>query len=422
MHRLDRYREAPVFSSALLPGVVRAILQNGPISRAQIARVAGLSKQTSSGLISALEQLGWVRESGMFEGNIGRRAVAYEFDPRSAYVLGIDLGGTKLHVALADHSGSILLDEHLSSDRRGGKFLVRQIGRVAAAVTERSGIDRTRLLCAVIGTPGAAQRDSGRILLAPNIAGLDSFDVLSALREEFGELHVVVENDVNLAAVGESWNGLSLIHRDLAFVALGTGVGMGLVSDGRLLSGANGFAGELSYLPIGGDPFATENLIQGTLEAAIGSEGIRRRYTAAGGSLDRSVKDIFDTAGSDPIAGTVVDDTARYLALALVSVVALVDPQRIVLGGSIGVRPELVERLLVHLPRCIARVPDVSVSRFRTMATTQGAIAVALNEIHRILFGIGPLSTHLLPQSAWGLAAHAGGSPNGDTSNPREVV
>ena len=397
---LDQFRQHPVFSSPLLPSVVHAILKDGPISRAQIARQVHLSKQTSSELVSALEQLGWVQKTGKMRGEIGRRAEGYEFNPESAFVLGIDVGGTKLHVALADHSGTILVEEHQQSDNRGGLDLVRQVGQVAHDVTSRSGIDRSRLFCAVIGIPGTVQDDTGRILLAPNIPMLDEFDVVSAMRETLGGLHVLIENDVNLAAVGESWNGLTQTCDDNAFISLGTGIGMGLVTDGHLLRGRHGAAGEIGYLPIGADPFDVRNRRRGAFESAVGSEGIRRRYVEAGGAEGRSVREIFDALPDDKAALSVIDDVGRDLAVALVAIVALVDPKRIVLGGSIGARPEMLAALTRHLRQCLDMPPEVTISRFGNKATTIGAIGVALDEVHRNLFGVNSLSPGLMLRTA----------------------
>ena len=120
-----------------------------------------------------------------------------------------------------------------------------------------------------MGSPGIIDPKSGAIVIAPNIAGLDSIDVPAALRARLG-IDIAIENDVNLAAIGEHWRGNSRKARTFAFIAVGTGIGMGLFADGHLIRGARGAAGEIAYLPLGADPYDTRGMRLGTLETAIG--------------------------------------------------------------------------------------------------------------------------------------------------------
>src|SRR5262249_6840725 len=153
----------------------------------------------------------------------------------------------------------------------------------------------------VMGSPGVIDPPSGGIVIAPNIPGLDQLDVQGALRTRLG-VEVAIENDVNLAAIGEHWCGGSRGADTFVFIALGTGIGMGLCADGRLLRGARGAAGEIAYLPVGGDPYDARGQRLGTLESAIGSAAITERYAGLGGRDARTVREIFDRFGHDEIA------------------------------------------------------------------------------------------------------------------------
>jgi predicted NBD/HSP70 family sugar kinase len=185
---------------------------------------------------------------------------------------------------------------------------------------------------------------------------------------------VEIENDVNMAALGEHRLGGG--GASFAFVALGTGIGMGLVVDGRLVRGARGAAGEISHLPIGGDPWHAEAQVHGCFESAVASRGIVERYRRLGGEA-ASVAEVFAAlAAGEAAAQTVVEETARLLVLGLVAVQALVDPERVVLGGSIGVRAELVERVRRLAPAAGLRVP-VEASRLGSRAGLLGAVGVA---------------------------------------------
>ena len=188
---------------------------------------------------------------------------------------------------------------------------------------------------AVVGVPGVPERDSGRIMMAPNIAGLDAFDFASELEDAL-DMEVHVENDVNLAVQGENWLGAGGGADNLAFIALGTGIGAGLVLGGQLVRGAAGAAGELGFLPFGSDALSQHAQAEGALERIVATDGIRSRYQERTGR-QATVPAIFDRADrGDTDAAGVLDETAEYLARAIVALCALTDPGTVILGGSIG--------------------------------------------------------------------------------------
>jgi predicted NBD/HSP70 family sugar kinase/biotin operon repressor len=266
--------------------VIERLLRDGSVSRAEIARGTGLSKQTISEVIRDLERDGWVVEDGQVQGSVGRSAVTYGLRSDAAFVLGIDLGGTKLHVALANLQGEIVAENIEPTTGDGGAAVVAQIGRIADALLAHADVPPQKLRSTVMGSPGTVDPNSGGIILAPNIVGLDSLDIRAALRARLG-VEVAIENDVNLAAVGEHWRGNSRKARSFAFIAVGTGIGMGIFADGQLIRGARGTAGEIAYLPVGGDPYDARGHRLGTLETAAGSAGIAARYAGHGGGPGR---------------------------------------------------------------------------------------------------------------------------------------
>jgi predicted NBD/HSP70 family sugar kinase len=368
--------------------VFEGLLHNGPVSRAELSKLIGLSKQTISEIVDSFEQDGWVRPIGRTSGNVGRTAVLYELCPDSAYVAGVDLGGTKVSAAIANISGSTIGAAAELTDRRGAAAVIEQIARLIARLARDAGAHPSRVLCSAVGTPGVVSKRTGAIELAPNIPGFDQLDVQAELREKVGS-QIIIENDVNLALLGEIWQGCGRDATNLAFIALGTGVGLGLAADGRIIRGDQGAAGEIGYLPLGGDAFAPETRSQGALEYEIGAGGILRRYRAAGGSNVDSARDIFDRlAAGDSIAERIVDDTARTAALAAASVAALFDPKFIVVGGSIGGRPEFLERMQSHASRCVPRPLEIRASTLQNRAGVVGALAMALNWLHKDRFGV----------------------------------
>jgi predicted NBD/HSP70 family sugar kinase len=229
--------------------------------------------------------------------------------------------------------------------------------------------------------------------MAPNIAGLGHLNVVGLLGEKLGS-PVVFENDINLALLGEIWHGCAQNLANVAFLALGSGVGLGLYVNGQLVRGENGAAGEIGYLPIGGDPLQAEARLQGCLEYQVGATGVVRRYRQAGGGSEvDSVRQIFERAqAGDSLAADVVDETARLTALAAATVIATVDPQLLVLGGSVGARPDFADKVARVLLQLAARPVEIRTSTLGNRAGVVGALSVALRRLHDDAFGVAELA------------------------------
>ena len=366
--------------------VMEAIVQSGPISRASIAKQTGLSKQTISEIVRQLELDGWVQETGRTSGHIGRTAVTYELIPDAAFIAAVDLGGTKVRVAIADLACQVFAEEVAPTDKRGGQFVVDQIAALCWQAADRNHIPRNRIRIAVVGAPGAPEEASGRILLAPNIPGLDAMDVRGALERALG-FEVALENDVNLCVIGENWLGQGQGIDNLAYIAVGTGIGGGLMVGGHLVRGASNAAGELGFLPFGADPFDPESLRSGAFERVVASVGIMERYAGLAG-ITATVPAIFEKAAAgEPHAIQVLDDTARYLARGIGAIAAIANPQKVIMGGSIGLREELISRIRQFLPQCFPYPVQVEASVLGSHAAIVGAAAVGLGQLHNALFG-----------------------------------
>lgn len=372
--------------------VMEAIVQGGPISRASISKLTGLSKQTISEIVRDLEVDGWVRETGRTSGHVGRSAVTYELVVDAAYIVAVDLGGTKVRVAVTDLAGQIVAEDTAPTDPRGGLPLIAEIAGMALSSAKAAKVPAEKLRLAVIGVPGAPDSRSGRVLLAPNIRDFDRMDVLDAFKQAFG-FDVVLENDVNLAALGESWQGQGQGIDNLAYVALGTGIGSGLILGGNLVRGAANAAGEMGFLPIGTDPFDPESLRVGAYERAVATHGIIERYENATGEKI-AVPAVFERAAAgDATAQGVIDETARQVACGIAAISAIANPQLVILGGSIGQRPEILERARHFLPQCFPYPVTVVSGDLGARAALVGATAVGLSQLHNTLFGVAAPST-----------------------------
>jgi predicted NBD/HSP70 family sugar kinase len=389
--------------------VAEVLIHDAPQSRAALARSTGLSKQTTSLVIADLEAEGWVRAVGVSKGAVGRSAISYELAWDNALSVGVDLGGAKLSVAIADLAGRTLAEATEPTDRRGGAHVLRQVHDAALRLARTQRIDFSKARSVVVGMPGVVDPASGVVDLVPNIRGLSDVNAPGMLADLFGR-PVAVENDVNLAMLGEAWQGCARGAQDAAFLAVGAGVGLGLIVNGKLARGAKGAAGEIAYLPIGSDVVSETARNVGAFELEVGAEGILRAYQAEGGEAPRTVRELFDRlAAGDRAAAAALDATARRLALAATSIAAILDPEIVVLGGSIGARPELAERVRSAMAPLFARAVDIRVSALGSRAGLVGALSLAVTRLHNALFGMSKAPKELsLPNVATAFAHLSG--------------
>lgn len=354
--------------------VIRAVLARGPVSRAELSQHTDLSKPTISAIVEELFDEGWLVEAGRSRGSVGRVATLYALNGRHGRVIGIDVGRTEVRAAAADLAGhdlDELVEQTASAD---ADALLGQLERLARRLAGGEG-DTVRALA--VATPGVLDPVSGALELAMNIPALAEVHLRADLSERLG-VPVLVENDVNMAVVGERWRGLADGVRDAVFLSLGTGVGMGIIADGELQRGHRGAAGEIAYLPFGTDPRDPANQRRGPFEEAVSADGLVRRHAAAGGDAADARTVLTRAEAGDGPALRVVREVARDVALAIVAVSAVLDPQLVVVGGSVGSHRLLFDEVAGTVPSLTARPPTVVASATGDRASLYGALAVAL--------------------------------------------
>ncbi len=375
--------------------IVQAIASYGPVSRASVAKLTGLSKQTVSEIVGNLETDGWVRTVGETEGHVGRRAVIYEISPGAATVASVDLGATKVRVAFCDLMGRVLAERVEPTERSGGLNVIEQVGRLVQA-TERDAKEPCGdLKIAVVGVPGVYDPKTGAVLMAPNIVGIDQFDLAAAVQRRLG-IEIFVENDVNLAALGEHWLGNRREDDNFVFISVGTGIGAGVVVGGKLIRGTTGAAGEIGFLPFGADPFEAESHKVGALERVTATSAIVSNYFELSGRKS-DVPGVFDAANAgDAAAQETLDRVARQIARAAAAIAAVVDPSLIVVGGSIGARTELLERIVRFSSQCYPGKITIERSKLGTHAALAGGVSIALSHLHVSIFAEGQKGAEIL--------------------------
>jgi glucokinase len=356
--------------------LMRLLTHTGPLHAGEVAARSGLPEPKASELLRGLADEGWVTEA---DG-------AYAFDPSSGFVVGIDLGASKLRVAIADLAGTVLGEERWPVDRRGGPYLLTEIVRATREFARRVTVRWHRVRAVGIGSPGIVDPKTGEIRLASNVPQFRNLQLRTDLQARF-DVPVLADNEVNMSVLAEQWVGHGRGCRNVLVFEVGTGVGTGILLDGEIRRGSHGAAGEVAFLPLGGDPFDRAAQRRGVFESATCSDALLQRYADAGGHAS-TAREVFESASAaEPLALATVDEEARLLALGISATVAVLDPELVVLGGGIGARPELLEPVRRWLGLLMATPPRVETSAFGNRATMVGALAAALRSAHRSLFG-----------------------------------
>ena len=353
------------------------IRQLGPCSRAELARLSGLSKPTVSLALANLERSGLIRIAGQRTGVPGRSARLFEISPDAGFVLGLDIGHHYLRGALADLTGEIRAKNSARTRASSVRGRIAELIRLADTLCADAGIARDAITQTVIGSPGVYDPRRGAMALTGGLSGLGRPAILAGLRDAFGD-GLVIENDVDAAALAERAHGHGSEFASFAFVWIGSGIGLGLVLDGRLHRGAHGVAGEIAYMPISEGEGADEQDARrrGTLEAAGSAPAVVRAARRAGMRGPVSARSVFAAAAKgDERAVAVVAAEARLVAKAISAVVTVVDPELVVLGGGIGQAPGFSAAVTAELRVLSPVLPEVRVSALGTDAVVDGCLA-----------------------------------------------
>jgi predicted NBD/HSP70 family sugar kinase len=377
--------------------VLETIFRRGPITRPEIATATNLSKPTVSAAVSRLEHGGLVRAAGRRAGQRGRKPISYVVSSRAGFVVGADIGGSNVRVAAADLFGEPICDLKRPTAKNSARAVGVQILEMVSEVIDQAGAVHGPPLALGISSPGIVDQSSGRVTsLAYNVVPEGGFDPLEVIRERF-DLPVLVENNVNLAAVGEKWFGLARGVSTMVFIAIGAGIGMGIIIDDEVVRGAHGAAGEIGYLPLVGDPFNPRHRLHGGLEDEIGAAGIVTTFNERRDSDDpelSSAHDVFELAATgNAAARSVVDHVASRLGTAIATVCAILDPELVVLGGGIGASPLLLRPVRGSAAVLVPITARIETSQLGERAALQGAVAVALHAARTTLLSPGTAAT-----------------------------
>ncbi|MGW4525595.1 ROK family protein [Amycolatopsis sp. NPDC004378] len=370
--------------------VLDRLRAQGEATRPQIAADTGLSKPTVGQALLDLEQHGLVRTTGHSLAGPGRAAVVYQAAPDAGHVVGVDIGRRAIRIAVADLEGSIVARLDEPNRCRSASALVRTVSESVERAIASAGLSAHDVVSTVVGTPGVPDPATGTVHRAPNLPGWERRGLLHELVAALAGAgsDVVVENDANLCAVGEHALGAALGVDVLVCLTVGTGIGMGLLVDGRLFRGAHGAAGEIADLPFGPLPAGAAQSRPGPMETAAAGQAVVEAAHALGLTKARSAKDVFGLArAGDARALQVVSEEAEKLAYVVSAVTAVLDPRLLVLGGGIGGNADL---LVAPMRRALAAtvpvVPEIVAGQLGEDAVLAGAIATALGTARDLVF------------------------------------
>lgn len=357
-----------------------AIAHEGQFTRAELVKATGLSAPTVGSLSSTLIRLGVLSDLGAGPSRGGRRPGRMQFNASYAFVAGIDIGPTHTRLGLANLRGELLARRVVSTPRDADpQTLLRTMAHEIGELSREADLARDRLLAVAVGVPGIVDPNSGMLVgLTPNLKGWAEAPVGAILTREIG-VAAVVENDVNLAILGEHWKGAARGHDTCVFLTFGTGIGAGIMMNGQLYHGHHFLAGEIGLMCMGPQYVDQDFGSRGCLETLSGLGALRAKWNPGGADSPDWVAELFRAAEQgDDLARQTIDDAGTVLGIAAANVCSVLDPSLVVLGGALAVQgAPLVERVRQIISKFIFRPPPVVVSGLDKDAPLLGSLLLA---------------------------------------------
>lgn len=350
--------------------------QWAPVTRPQIAAACGVSRPTVFTAIQDLEGRGLLREVGQQSGSPGRSATLYEVSPDAGILAALDIGGSNLRVAVTDLRGKPLVEMHEATAEPGGTAIIAQSTDLLHTALASSGAAATPLVKVAVSVPGVVAEDGSTVHYASNIDQFEPFDFRTPLSRAL-DVPVILDNNVNLAAMGERWQGVARDLSTFVVVSVGAGIGAGVVHDGRLLRGSHGAAGEVAFLP----PFGSHRKVDAKAHDEAGGLSLLQGARAHPGwtkPAPTTVQELFlrAAAGEEP-AVALVEEECERIAYVIASVCAVIDPETVILTGGVGANDRLISRASQLAEEMVLFPPALVRSELGERASLVGAVRFA---------------------------------------------
>lgn len=389
---------APILLNSAEAEVIRALKKQGRISRTEISNITGWSKAKTSLEIRNLIAKGYLVEIGEGASQGGRRPGLLKINDRLGYVVGIDIGATSIDIALADVTGKIFQRRTETADVRQSPDVV--LGRCSELICEIAtahGCQPNQILGIGVGVPGPVDFNRGVLVAPPLMPDWENFQIRDFFQHTFPAAYVVVDNDVNIMALGEqrAGDGVGIDH--FIFIKIGTGIGSGIISNGKMHRGSIGCAGDIGHICVDkqgpicrcGNTGCLEAMAAGPaiMEKAIqaaknGSSGLLSQMMQANGGSLRPEDVNAACREGDQAALEIIRSSGQMIGDVVAGLVNFFNPSHIFIGGGIA---NFGNHLLVSIRRAVLRrsLPlatthlSMNYSRMGAEAGVTGAVALA---------------------------------------------
>jgi glucokinase-like ROK family protein len=383
-----------------LTAVLTRLRQKMPISRAVLADLTGLNKATITRFIRELMDFGFVREVGMRSSAAGRPSILLELDPQAGYIIGVRLDIDYSAVILTNFTAEIIWRSEIKHTPEDGQEQIQK--NLLALINEaidHAPVDGRPILGLGVSVPGLVDVEAGTLLFAPNL-GWRNVPMRAWLQDHF-DLPIYVDNEANLAALGEAYFGAARDCDNVLYVNITSGVGAGVVLHQEILTGATGVAGEVGHMTVDPNGPLCKCGNHGCWETFVSAPAVFRRMReriAAGqdsmlsedtlAHFSRlSVPLVVQAAQSgDNVAAGALHETATFIGIGLANLINVLNPQRVVLGGYLSpAYPAMLEEInAVVRDRALKwswEAAEIVIAQYGSDASLMGAIATIYNHV-----------------------------------------
>ncbi|GAB7388955.1 ROK family transcriptional regulator [Bacillaceae bacterium] len=389
--------------------ILDIIRQHGPISRADIAKMTGLTPPTVTNLVRDLLNTGIVVEGERMESTGGRKPIMLRINPRAYYVIGGDVGISKIVAAVTDLEARIVAKvtrdlQHFANEEASGaqETVMALVKETIHRIIAQSGIDKDKFLGIGIGMHGLVDSETGTAVFAPNFP-LRNVPVKRLLEEEFA-IPAYLDNDVRAMALGESWYGHGKDVENFLFVNVGMGIGAGIVLNREVYRGVSQSAGEIGHTTVLEDGPRCNCGNYGCLETVAAAPAIAKRTIKeikrgavtslrerVGERLEEiTAKMVYEEAvKGDELSIRIIRDTGRFLGIAIANAINLFNPQLVVIGGGVAQAGEMLLEPLIQtaMNRALevpARAVKILPSKLGEDAGVIGAAVLVLRRLFQV--------------------------------------
>jgi glucokinase-like ROK family protein len=384
--------------------IMNRLREHAPISRASLAEMTGLNKSTVSSLVNELIRHHFIREVGIISSGTGRPSILLELNPKAGYIVSCEIGGDFISVLCANFAGQIIWRRHEGTragmDQQAALDLTVSLMREAVEVGLSSCADCGPLLGIAVGVPGLIDRTTGTLLTAPNL-GWDNFSLRSLLGQAFPGVPIFVNNEANMAALGEYFFGSAQGYDEILYISAGVGLGGAYIRHGQILKGSSGFASEFGHLTMDPDGEVCSCGNRGCWETQVSQRALFRIIRQA---LDQNLStSLLQMAGrdlnaltvpmivnaanaGDPVACAALEEIGRYLGIGIASLINAFNPDLVLLGGVLSfagayLLPSIEIEVNRRALRRTAEAARMALADHRFDACVMGGVAVVYQSI-----------------------------------------